>query len=108
MDPGVLPTNQFNKKLIFIFIETPGTQRSMDSSATPGGASTVSAASATPFRDQLSINPGEGQLMSKKHLLQQFQQLPKPRNEFELAPVGEEDEEDELNKIDQVRKDNKQ
>lgn len=70
----------------------------MDSSATPGGASTVSG---TPFRDQLNINPGEGRL-SKKGLQEQFQQLPKPRNEFELAPVGEEEEESD--KMDEVNK----
>lgn len=75
-----------------LFSETPGTQRSMESSATatPGGASSVSG---TPFRDQLNINPSEGRI-SKKDLQEQFQKLPKPRNEFELAPVGEEDEEE--------------
>uniref|UniRef100_A0A914GQH6 Uncharacterized protein n=1 Tax=Globodera rostochiensis TaxID=31243 RepID=A0A914GQH6_GLORO len=69
--------------------QTPGTQRSLDSAATPGGASTVPG---TPFRDQLNINPSEGRV-SRKELQKQFQTLPKPRNEFELAPIGEDEEE---------------
>jgi hypothetical protein len=74
--------------------QTPGSQRTLAAS-TPGGA-TTSTLPGTPFRDQLNINPGaEGFRLSKKDLQHQFQQLPKPRNDFELAPVGEEDDEEE-------------
>jgi hypothetical protein len=74
--------------------QTPGSQRSLMAASTPGGASTVPG---TPFRDQLNINPGaDSSRMSMKELEQQFQQLPKPRNDFELAPVegGEEEGEE--------------
>ncbi|KAL3111728.1 hypothetical protein niasHT_011015 [Heterodera trifolii] len=69
--------------------QTPGSQRSLDSAATPAHSSTVAG---TPFRDQLNINPSEGR-MNRKELQKQFETLPKPRNEFELAPIAEDEEE---------------
>jgi len=49
----------------------------------------------TPFRDQLNINPISDETRpSKKELQQQFYQLPKPKNDFELAEVGDEDDEE--------------
>ena len=79
--------------------QTPGSQRTLGAS-TPGAASSVAGSALnTPFRDQLNINSEGGAAaarLTKKDLQQHFQQLPKPRNDFELAPVGEEgDPEDE-------------
>jgi len=49
----------------------------------------------TPFRDQLNINPISDETRpSKKELQQQFYQLPKPKNDFELTEVGDEDDEE--------------
>ncbi|KAL7074159.1 hypothetical protein ACQ4LE_006313 [Meloidogyne hapla] len=75
--------------------QTPGSQRTLASS-TPGGASTTTEMN-TPFRDQLNINPISDETKpSKKELQQQFYQLPKPRNDFELTDVGDEDDEEGL------------
>uniref|UniRef100_A0A915LLT7 Pre-mRNA splicing factor component Cdc5p/Cef1 C-terminal domain-containing protein n=1 Tax=Meloidogyne javanica TaxID=6303 RepID=A0A915LLT7_MELJA len=70
--------------------QTPGSQRTLASS-TPGGASTTTTEMNTPFRDQLNINPISDETRpSKKELQQQFYQLPKPKNDFELTEVGDE------------------
>nr|CAD2127802.1 unnamed protein product [Meloidogyne enterolobii] len=72
--------------------QTPGSQRTLASS-TPGGASTTTTEMNTPFRDQLNINPISDETRpSKKELQQQFYQLPKPKNDFELTEVGDEDD----------------
>ncbi|CAK5090759.1 unnamed protein product [Meloidogyne enterolobii] len=74
--------------------QTPGSQRTLASS-TPGGASTTTTEMNTPFRDQLNINPISDETRpSKKELQQQFYQLPKPKNDFELTEVGDEDDEE--------------
>lgn len=70
--------------------QTPGTQRTMASSSTPGGASST-LPPGTPFRDQLKINPSidHGPLESverRKDLQTEFQMLPEPQYTFELDP----------------------
>ena len=76
------------------FEETPGSQRTLASS-TPGGASTATTEMNTPFRDQLNITPISDETRpSKKELQQQFYQLPKPKNDFELTEIGDEDDEE--------------
>nr|CAD2172300.1 unnamed protein product [Meloidogyne enterolobii] len=82
------------QKIFGVDVKTTGSQRTLNS-ASPGGASTTTTEMNTPFRDQLNINPISDETRpSKKELQQQFYQLPKPKNDFELAEVGDEDDEE--------------